>query len=346
MAARFRVDLRSDTVSVPSLGMRNAIAHAEVGDDVYGEDPTVNTLEQRVAALLGFESSLFMVSGTMSNGVAARVLAEPGDEVLCGTSSHMYVYEGAQCAMNGGIQLHRMDEGPDGLPPREAVEAALSRGGDVHFAPRTLLCLENTHNILGGLMLPTKGVRDLQEMASARGVRLYLDGARLWHSAAALRVPMADLTSGFDMVSVCFSKAMGCPVGSVLAGSRDLVQRARWFRKRHGGGMRQAGILAAACIYALDHNLSQIEQTHRWAKSLARAAASSAIFEVDPEKVDTNIVILRTPGVSSTSVVSMLGGTGIGCLAVSPDSIRLVTHLSLTDRDIKFAADTLAAFGG
>lgn len=346
MTARFRVDLRSDTVSVPSLGMRNAIAHAEVGDDVFGEDPTVNALEDRVAALLGFESAVFMVSGTMSNGVALRVLASPGDEAVCGTSSHIYLYEGAQCALNGGIQLHRLDEAPDGLLPAEAVEAALSRSNDLHFAPRTVLCLENTHNILGGLVLPVKGVQELQEIAAQRRVRLYLDGARLWHSSVALGLPVEDLTAGFDMVSVCFSKAMGCPVGSVLAGSRDMISRARWFRKRHGGGLRQAGLLAAACIYALDSNLSQIGQTHRWAKSLARAAASSALFEVDPDAVATNIVILRTPGVSSRSVVSMLEGTGIGCLAVGPDLIRLVTHLSLSDRDIRFAADTLAAFGG
>lgn len=345
MAERFRVDLRSDTVSTPSQGMRNAIAHAEVGDDVFGEDPTVNALEARVAALLGFESAVFVVSGTMSNGIAVRTLASPGDEVICGTSSHIYMYEGAQAALNGGIQLHRIDEGSDGLPGAEAVEAALARSGDIHFAPRTLLCVENTHNIMGGLVLPPAGVRALQEIAIARRVQLYLDGARLWHASAALGAAMKDLTTGFDMVSVCFSKAMGCPVGSVLAGSRDAVARARWFRKRHGGGMRQAGILAAACIYALDHNLPQLEQTHRWAKALARAASSSAIFEVDQDLVSTNIVILRTPGVSSSSVVSMLEGTGIGCLAVGPDAIRLVTHLSLNDRDIKFAADTLAAFG-
>ncbi len=344
--SRFRVDLRSDTVSVPSLGMRNAMAHAEVGDDVFGEDPTVNLLQERVATLLGFESAIFMASGTMSNGIAIRVLADPGDEVVCGSSSHIYIYEGASAALNGGIQLHRLDEGPDGLPEPADIEAALARSGDLHFAPRRLVCLENTHNIMGGKVLPASKVRSVQDIVYASGGRLYLDGARLWHTHVALGVPLQELTQGFEMVSVCFSKAMGCPVGSVLAGSAATVARARWFRKRHGGGMRQAGILAAACLHALEHNLPQLEQTHKWARSLARAASSSSIFEIEPESVETNIVILRSPGVSSATVASALEGVGIGCLPVGPQAIRLVTHLSLSERDMKFAADTLAAFGG
>ncbi len=343
---RFRVDLRSDTVSLPSLGMRNAMAHADVGDDVFGEDPTVNALEERTAALLGFEAAVFMPSGTMSNGVALRTLASPGDEVICGSRSHVYMYEGAQAALNGGIQLHRIDEAPGGMLPPEAVEAALARSGDIHFAPRRLVCLENTHNIEGGRILPREGVLSVLDTLEGRRASAYLDGARLWHAAVASGSDIAGLCRGFTMVSVCFSKAMGAPVGSVLAGGRDEVARARWFRKRHGGGMRQAGILAAACMFALDHNLRRLERTHGWAQTLARAAASSPIFETAPGLVETNILIVRTPGISSGSVVSALGTLGIGCLALGPETVRFVTHLSLSDRDVRYAADTLAAFGG
>ncbi len=344
--SRFRVDLRSDTLSVPSLGMRNAMAHAEVGDDVFGEDPSLNSLEERVAHLLGFEAAVFMPSGTMSNGVAVRVLAEPGDEVICGSRSHVYVYEGAQAALNGGIQMHRLDEGPDGLPAPPDIDAALARSSDIHFAPRRLVCLEDTHNTLGGRVIPLDALEAVRKIAGVRGAKLFLDGARLWHAAVAGKCDPKVICAGFSLVTVCFSKAMGCPVGSVLAGGRDEIGRARWFRKRHGGGMRQAGILAAACHYALDHNLRRLERTHVWAKSLARAASSSPLLSIDPERVETNIVIIETPGISAESVVSGLGALGIGSLALGPSSLRLVTHLSLAERDVRFAADILAAFGG
>lgn len=344
---KFRVDLRSDTVSVPSTGMRSAMAHAEVGDDVFGEDPTVNALQDRVAAMLGFESSIFMPSGTMSNGVALRTLASPGDEVICGSASHIYLYEGAQAALNAGIQLHRIDEDRSGLPEPEEVEAALSRSDDIHFAPRKLICLENTHNILGGKILPAGGVERIQRIAGACSARMYLDGARLWHAAAATGAPLSDLCRGFDMVSVCFSKALGCPVGSVLAGSRSLIERARWWRKRHGGGLRQAGILAAACLYALDRNLPRLSMTHRWARRLAAAAASSPMFSADPDSVETNIVILRTrDGKGSAAAVNALTALGIGCLAIGPGAVRLVTHLSMDDRDVGYAGDILSSLGG
>jgi len=344
--SRFRVDLRSDTVSVPSLGMRNAMAHADVGDDVFGEDPTVNALEERVARMLGFERAVFMPSGTMSNGVAVRVLAEPGDEVICGSRSHVYIYEGAQAALNAGIQLHRIDERPEGLPDPADMDSALARSDDIHFAPRRLVCLENTHNTLGGRVIPRERLDAVKTVAEAHGARLFLDGARLWHAAVALRCDIAELCEGFSMVTVCFSKGLGCPVGSVLAGGAENVDRARWFRKRHGGGMRQAGILAAACHYALDHNLKRLERTHTWAKTLARAAAASPILEADPENVESNIVLVRSPGISSESVVATLGTLGIGCLTMGPSSLRLVTHLSLADRDVRYAADILATFGG
>jgi threonine aldolase len=343
---KFRVDLRSDTVSFPDHKMRQAMAHAEVGDDVFGEDPTINALEARTAKLLGFPAALFLPSGTMSNGVAIRTLARPGEEVICGSRTHTYLYEGAQFALNGGIQMHRIDEEPTGLLPPDQVSSALSRKGDLHFAGRTVLSLENTHNVLGGRILPDRGVEELKSIASGHGVRLYLDGARLWHVPVAGGKSLRDLADGFDMVSVCFSKAMGCPVGSVLAGSRDLVDRARWLRKRMGGVMRQSGVLAAACIYALDNNLEKLPMTHRWASRLARAAGTSPVLNVDMEQVETNIVMLDTPEDTARSTVSALDAMGIGSLAVGPSRIRLVTHLSLSEKDVQYAADTLAVFGG
>ncbi len=343
---RFRVDLRSDTVSSPNNSMRQAMAHADVGDDVFGEDPTVNALESRTARLLGFPSALFMPSGTMSNGVAIRTLARPGDEVICGSRTHTYLYEGAQFALSGGIQMHRIDEEPSGILPPEEVGIALSRKGDLHFASRTLLSLENTHNVLGGRILPQKTVSELISIAAGHGARLYLDGARLWHASVAEGRPLRELTNGFDMVSVCFSKAMGCPVGSVLAGPHDLIDRARWLRKRVGGGMRQAGVLAAACIYALDHNLEKLSLTHRWAVRLARAARLSQVLTVDQDQVETNIIILGTPEQTAQSTISALDAMGIGALAVEPSKIRLVTHLSLSEKDVQYAADALAVFGG
>jgi threonine aldolase len=317
-----------------------------VGDDVFGEDPTVNALESRVARLLGFPSALFVPTGTMSNGLAVRTLARPGEEVICGSRTHTYLYEGAQFALNGGIQMHRIDEEPTGILPADRVSEAFARKGDLHFASRTLLSLENTHNVLGGRILPQKQVEELVSIAAANGARIYLDGARLWHVHASEGIPFRDLVEGFDMVSVCFSKAMGCPVGSVLAGTRDLVDRARWLRKRMGGGMRQAGILAAACIYALDHNLEKLSTTHRWATRIAKAARLSPVLSVDMEQVETNMVMLDTPEHTARSTVSALDAMGIGTLAVGPSRIRLVTHLSLSEKDVQYAADALAVFGG
>ncbi len=343
---KFRVDLRSDTVTVPCHGMRQAMANAEVGDDVFGEDPSVNALEAETARRLGFPAALFMPTGTMSNGIAVRTLASPGDEVICGSRMHTYLYEGAQFALNGSIQMHRIDESENGVLPPARVKDALSREGDLHFANRSLLVLENTHNVLGGRILPEKVVGELISIAGTFGTRLYLDGARLWHAAEETGRSMKELCDGFDMVSVCFSKGMGCPVGSVLAGPRDLIDRARWLRKRMGGGMRQAGVLAAACIFALEHNLEKLPTTHRWATKLARAAGLSPVLTVKLEQVETNIVMLGTPELTAKSTVSALNGLGIGAIPVGPSTVRLVTHLSLSERDIQYAADALAVFGG
>jgi threonine aldolase len=318
------------------------MARAELGDDVFGEDPTANRLQERTASLLGKAASLFMASGTMSNGVALRCLADPGDEVICGSASHVYNFEGGQHALHGGIQLHRMDETEGGLLPLAEVENALQRPRDPHFAPRTVVAMENTHNMLGGRVLDLKGQREVLGAARRAGASTYLDGARLWHAHLAAGVSLHELAADYDMVSVCFSKAMGCPVGSVLAGSTEMVQRAHWFRKRFGGGMRQIGVLAAACIHSLDNVLPRLGLTHDYARRLASAAASSPALRIDVSSVDSNIVMLRTLEGGADKVVRQLASKGVGSLTVDDSTVRLVTHLSLNEEDVEYAMSVLA----
>jgi threonine aldolase len=243
------------------------------------------------------------------------------------------------------MQLHTLEENEHGLLEEDEVSAALGRGPDIHFAPRSVLALENTHNMKGGKILPPAGMRRLQKLAASEGLSVYLDGARLWNAAVSLNCDMSELAEGFDIVSVCYSKGMGCPIGSVVTGSADLVERARWFRKRYGGGMRQVGIIAAACIYALEHNYGKLARTHQYAQKLAKAASSSPLLSCDPTSVDTNIILVEVPDRTAPSVVKALEEQGIGCFATGPQTIRLVTHLSLSERDVKYAADTLAVFG-
>ena len=343
---RLRVDLRSDTVSVPCHAMRNAMARAKVGDDVFGEDPTVNHLEEVMAEFAGFERAVFMPTGTMSNGVAIRAQAAPGDEVICGSHSHVYIYENAQYAAMGGIQMHRIDEEEDGCPTPEMIKEALSRGDDQHFAPRTLVALENTQNVMGGLVIPEWKKREILDICRSNGVSLYLDGARAWHASAAMEITLSELLSGYRMVSMCFSKALGAPAGSILLCSSEDEKRVRFLRKQHGGGMRQAGILAAACLYALDHNFPQIQRTHKYAGQLAKGISRSKILKPENPEPDSNIVIAETPDGKANAVVEALESLEIGCLALSPSRLRFVTHLSLTESGVKYAADVLSTFGG
>ena len=342
----FRVDLRCDTVSVPSDSMRGVMARAEVGDDVFGEDPTINKLENLMAEMSGFDSAVFMPTGTMSNGVAVRAIASAGDEVICGSRSHVYLYEGAQYAASGGIQMHRIDEDADGCLPYDEVTEALSGRDDIHCAPRTLITLEDTHNIMGGLILPRRDIRRIQALADESDVSVYLDGARLWHVLCVNGQPLKNLVSGFRMVSLCFSKALGCPVGSILLCSEDDEERVRRLRKLQGGGMRQAGILAAACLYAIDNNLPRLRETHDYAAVLADGIVRSDILSIATGEVDTNIILMRVPEGRAQSVVSALEELEIGTLAISPSIVRLVTHISLEEKHVKYAADVLSAFGG
>lgn len=331
------LDLRSDTFSVPCSGMRRAISEAEVGDDVFGEDPTVNALEKETAEMLGKEAGLFVPSGTMGNGLGIRVLTDPGDQVICGSRSHVYNYEGGQFSLNCALQMHRIDEAPDGMIPLEEIRKAISLREDIHRAPRTLLALENTHNLLGGRILPRNEVVEACSMAYEKGLYSYLDGARLWHASVATGTPLSDLAEPFHMVSVCFSKAMGAPVGSVLTGSKPMIEMARWYRKRMGGGMRQAGILAAACRFSVKNNLPRLSLTHDYAGRLAAALVGTGRFRTSLDEVQTNMVFLETEEGKADEAVELLAGIGIRVLALDPSSVRIVTHLSLEPENLNEA---------
>jgi threonine aldolase len=326
--------------------MRNAMARAKVGDDVFGEDPTINHLENIVAEMSGFDRAVFMPTGSMSNGVAIRAIASAGDEVICGSRSHVYLYERAQYAMLGGIQMHRIDESENGCIPPADIGNALARRDDQHFAPRTLVSLENTQNVMGGLVLPSEAVDEIADICSERGVDLYLDGARVWHVLSVTGNTLKQVLSPYRMASMCFSKGLGCPVGSILVCSAKDETNVRNLRKQHGGGMRQAGILAAACLYALEHNLPALSRTHQYAKILARGITRSPALVLLNDEPGTNIVIARTPDGQAELIANALAGLEIGCLALSPSTLRFVTHLSLSERSVKYAADVLSAFGG
>jgi threonine aldolase len=331
------IDLRSDTVTRPSAAMRRAMAEAEVGDDVYGEDPTVLRLEERVAALLGKEAALFVSSGTMGNQVAILCQTRPGDEVVVGEGAHCAFYESGAAAALAGVQT--IHAGRGGLFGAAELEAVIKPVHDVH--PRTsLVAIENTHNRAGGRVFPQADVLAIAAVARARGLALHLDGARLWNAAAATGLSPAELGAPFDTVNVCFSKGLGAPVGSALCGSRDLVRAARRFRKMLGGGMRQAGILAAGALYALEHNLARVAEDHAAARTLAEALR--AVGEARVGEVETNIVNVDVPGVSAERVAEAAARRGVLVGASGPERIRAVTHLDVAAADVAPAARALA----
>ncbi len=329
-------DFRSDTVTKPTPEMRRAMAEAEVGDDVYGEDPTLARLEARTADLLGFEAALFVPTGSMGNQVALRVHGRSGTEVLVEARSHVFHYEmGAMAALSG--LLPRPVFGPGGRMPVAEVEAWV-RPESVYYLPRTsVVCLENTHNFAGGTVLPRPAVEEVLALARKRGLAVHVDGARLWNAAAALGVTEASLVAGVDSVMVCFSKGLRAPVGSAIAGSREFVSEARRVRKLFGGGMRQAGVLAAAALVALEEERGRLPEDHSRLGRLARALAGVRGVAVDPEAFPTNILIVdldpRVWG-SANDALGKLRERGILAGAAGPASVRLVTHADVGDSDI------------
>jgi threonine aldolase len=329
------VDLRSDTVTRPTAGMREAMLRAPVGDDVFGEDPTVNALEQRVAALLGKQAALFASSGTMANQLAIACSTRPGDEVVVGEGAHVAFYEVGAAAALSGVQF--AIAGAGGFFDAGELDAACKP--QAYYYPRTsLVCLENTHNRSGGRVLAPARIQPVAERAKAHGLAVHLDGARVWNASIALGIDVGVLAAPFDTVSVCFSKGLGAPVGSMLVGSAELVLRARRLRKMWGGGMRQVGMLAAAAMHALDHHVERLADDHRRAKALAAGLAKGSGMQVTTP--DTNIVLVSLP-CPAAEVVGRARSEGVLVSEWAETQLRLVTHLDVDDAGIERAISVL-----
>jgi threonine aldolase len=328
------VDLRSDTVTKPSAAMRAAIAAAEVGDDVLGDDPTVNRLQQHVAALLGKEASLFVPSGSMANQIAIRSATEPGDEIILDTNTHSYNFESGAFAALSGCSV-RILHGHRGVFTGEDVEAAI-RPADHHFARSRLVIIENTSNRGGGTIWPFEEVRAVWEVATYHGLHVHLDGARLMNACVATGLRPTDYTQYADSVAMCFSKGLGAPVGSIVAGSNAFVDRCHRFRKMFGGGMRQAGILAAAALYAVENNIERLAEDHANARHLAEAITELPGIGLDPAEVETNIVIFEVDKRrgSAAEFVQQLRNHDVWMLATGPNKVRAVTHLDVSRTQI------------
>lgn len=328
------IDLRSDTVTKPTVEMRRAMMDAEVGDDVYGEDPTVNRLESLAAVMLGTEAALFCTSGTQSNLLALMAHCERGDEYIVGQYAHTYRYEGGGAAVLGSIQPQPLDFEEDGTLDLERVSRAI-KPEDFHFARTKLLCLENTHM---GKVLPLSYLKEAKQFAEARGLPMHLDGARVFNAAVKQGVDVRDITRHFDTISCCLSKGLGAPVGSVLCGPAARIIKARRWRKLLGGGMRQAGILAAAGIYALTHHIERLQEDHANALALARGLASIDGLEIDPQSVQTNILFADIKA-DMNRLCGFLKEKGI--LIDNSNHLRLVTHLDISGEAIE---ETIKAF--
>jgi len=322
------IDLRSDTVTKPSAAMRQAMAEAEVGDDVYGDDPTVNELEDYAAAQLGFEAALFTCSGTQANFVAIMSHCGRGDEYIVGQQAHTYRYEGGGAAVLGSIQPQPLEFAADGTLDLELVAAHI-KPDDFHFAQTRLLCLENTQN---GRCLPLDYFSRARSFCNEHGLALHLDGARLFNAVVAQSVDVKEISSNFDSVSVCLSKGLGAPVGSVLCGSKELIESARRWRKVAGGGMRQAGILAAAGLYALKNNVERLAEDHENARLLNNGLSQITQIEVQQDPAQTNMVFITLPEDDVAPLGEMLKANDI--LASSGTRTRLVTHLDISRHDI------------
>lgn len=334
------IDLRSDTVTRPTDAMRAAMAHAEVGDDVYGEDPTVNALQQRLADDLGFEAGLFVPSGTQSNLLALMAHCQRGDEYIVGMDAHTYKYEGGGAAVLGSIQPQPISHALDGTLPLEAVERAI-KPVDPHFARSRLLCLENTWH---GRPLPLDYLGVARALCDRRDLAFHLDGARLYNAAAAQDVPVRTIAAHFDSVSVCLSKGLGAPVGSVLLGSGTLIREARRWRKVTGGGMRQAGILAAGALHALDHHVARLVEDHVRAARLADALRDLPGIEVTAQH--SNMVFLAVPQQQLAPLKAVLDSARVRVSIGDTPDIRLVTHLDIDDAGLQRTIDAFGGFSG
>lgn len=333
------VDLRSDTVTRPPPGMRAAMAGADVDDDVLGKDPTAARLENRVAELLGKPAALFFPSGTQANQAAMLLHTTPGTEAVCEAESHVFHYEMADAAWLAGVQLHPVASRAGRLTAADVGRAV--RPGDRHHPPTSLVWIENTHNLHGGIVVPVEAMKEVRQLALDRGLPLHLDGARLWNAAAASGTSLADFSAEADTAMVCISKGLGCPVGSLLAGPNELIDRAWAVRKRLGGGMRQVGILAAAGLWALDHVLPRLSEDH--ARATRLAAGCREIPGLEPVEPETNILMidLTGPGLTADELVRRLEDRGVRLIAMGPSRLRAVTHFDVDDEGIERAVSEL-----
>ena len=328
------LDLRSDTVTLPPDAMRRAMYEAELGDDVYGEDPTVNALQEKAAAMLGKQAGLLVTSGTQGNLVSILSQARRGDQALVGKQSHIFKYEAGAASVLGGIFLQPLANQEDGTMASQDILDAIGPS-DVHYAPTRLLTIENTHNVAGGRPIDVAGTKRMADAARSAGLRVHLDGARLFNAAVALDVDAEGLTQAVDSVSLCLSKGLACPVGSLVVGDADCIAEARRWRKMLGGGMRQAGIVAAAGLYALDHMIERLAEDHDNARRLAFGLAEIQGIVLDPETVRTNIVYFRTERDIGQELARRLRQCGI-LLDGEKKLSRMVTHYGVSREDIDY----------
>ena len=336
------VDLRSDTLTKPSPAMREAMAHAEVGDDVYGEDPTVNSLESRVAALLGHEAGLFTPTGSLANQLGMRLLVNPGEEILADYDAHVVRAELGAAATFSGI-TSRTWQSKNGIFDTDVVLNLARPNAGPHLVSTVAIAIENTHNFGGGTIQPLESIAKLRVATLALGISLHLDGARLWNAHVATGVPLAEYGTHFDTVSVCLSKGLGAPIGSLLVSSKPRIANARVWRKRYGSGMRQVGILAAAGHYALDHNVDRLVEDHRRAREIATGIAKISPSIIDLESVMTNIIVLNmgSHSLDSPTLAAKAKERGLIIGSLGPQTVRLITHLDIDDDDAAFALSVL-----
>jgi threonine aldolase len=335
------IDLRSDTVTRPTPEMRKAMFEAAVGDDVFGEDPTVNALQEKAAVFLEKEAALFVASGTMANQLSIKAHTQPGDEVIIEGGGHAMNFEGGGGAVLSAVQFFGIP-GNRGIFHADQVEAAV-RADDPHFPVSRLVVVENTHNRGGGSVFPLENIRQIRKVADRKGLRMHMDGARLWNACVASGISPAEYAAPFDSISVCLSKGLGCPAGSLVVGSRDFVKRVHRFRKMVGGGMRQIGFLAAAGIYALDRHIGRMEEDHRKAKKLAQGLAQIRNLLIQPEEVETNILFFDVSPAERTAqeVTAALRERRVRVHPTAKTRIRCVTHLDISFPDIDRALETI-----
>jgi len=336
------IDLRSDTVTRPSQAMREAMAQAPVGDDVYGDDPTVNSLEERVAALFGKEAGVFTPTGSLANQLAIRILVAPGEELLAESNSHIVRAELGAAAVFSGITTRTWPAKNGLLIAKDALDLARPNSGP-YLVSTTAIAVENTHNFGGGTIQPLAEIKALREGANDLGMALHLDGARIWNAHVASGIALDEYGKYFDTISVCLSKGLGAPIGSVMLADKERVAKARIWRKRYGAGMRQVGLLAGAAHYALDHNIARLSEDHRRAKEIATAIASVNSSLIDPSTVETNIVGLDLTAlpISAADLANRTREAGLWISALGPKYARLVTHLDFDDEQCQSAIEIL-----